>query len=247
MNSLHLQWQAIPAGQVILKEGGYLAQETPFVVAPFAMGRFPVTNEEYGRFVAAAGYINRAWWCDLGWASKEKGGWVEPHHWHNREWNRPDHPVVGVSWYEAMAYCRWLSATTGQSVTLPTEQQWQRAAAGDDAYQYPWGNSDPTPYLCNWNRNEDETTPVGRYPAGASPHGVMDLSGNVWEWCLTSWESGFTASRDGERRLLRGGCWSSDSSLSLSAANRSRLDPNNRLLPTERHHVTVGFRCVNLT
>lgn len=241
-----MQWQAIPAGQVILKEGGYLSETTPFEVTPFAMSRFPVTNEDYGHFIAAAGYSTRTWWCDQGWAIKEKRQWTEPHHWQSRTWNQPDYPVVGVSWYEAMAYCRWLSTMTGQSITLPTEQQWQRAAQGDDERHYPWGNADPDARLCNWNRNMDETTPVAYYRAGVSPHGVMDLCGNVWEWCLTSWESGTTEGREDEHRLVRGGCWSSDSLMSLRAANRSRLDPNTHLLPAQRHHVTVGFRCVNL-
>ena len=242
----NLQWQAIPAGQVILKEGGYLTQATPFAVPAFTLGRFPVTNEEYAGFVAAAGYTTRGWWCDLGWASKEKGGWTEPHHWHNREWNQPNHPVVGVSWYEAMAYCRWLSTVAGQTITLPTEQQWQRAAEGDDTRHYPWGHADPDTRLCNWNRQIDETTPVGHYPAGVSPFGVMDMCGNVWEWCLTSWESGLTESAAREHRLLRGGCWSSDSLMSLRAANRSPRDPNTRLLPATRYQVTVGFRCAKL-
>jgi formylglycine-generating enzyme required for sulfatase activity len=244
MDTRHYTWQWIPAGYVILNEGGYLAQAAQFEVPAFAIGQFPVTNEAYGQFVAAAGYQTRAWWCDLGWAYKEKGGWAEPHHWHNREWNRPDHPVVGVSWYEAMAYSRWLSAVTDQHITLPTEQQWQRAAQGDDQRLYPWGNMDPVAHLCNWNRNVDETTPVEQYPAGASPHGVMDLCGNVWEWCLTGWQTGTTEPAEEEPRLLRGGCWSSDSLMSLRAANRSPRDPNTRLLPTVRHQVTVGFRCV---
>lgn len=238
----NLQWQIIPAGHVILKEGGYLPQATSFAVPSFAISRFPVTNEEYGEFIAAAGYTTRSWWCDLGWANREKGSWTEPHHWRNREWNQADCPVVGISWYEALAYCRWLSAVTGQTITLPTEQQWQRAAEGDDAHHYPWGNADPDDHLCNWSRQMDQTTPVGHYPAGASAYGVMDLCGNVWEWCLTSWESGLTESAAREHRLLRGGCWSSDSLMSLRAANRSPRDPNTRLLPTSRHHVTVGFR-----
>ncbi len=208
------------------------------------MGQFPVTNGEYGQFIAAAGYTTRAWWCDIGWAAKEKGQWTEPLHWHNHHWNQPNCPVVAVSWYEAMAYCRWLSAATSQTITLPTEQQWQRAAEGDDAYHYPWGQADPDAQLCNWNRQMDETTPVGQYPAGASPYGVMDMCGNVWEWCLTGWQSGTTESLPGEQRLLRGGCWSSDSLMSLRVANRSPRDPNTRLAPRERHHVTVGFRCV---
>lgn len=246
MQNIQLQWQMIPTGPVVLKEGGYLTQATPFVVSLFMMSQFPVTNVEFGQFIAAAGYNTRIWWCETGWASKEKGDWTEPLHWHNPHWNQPNCPVVGVSWYEAMAYCRWLTDVTGQNMTLPTEQQWQRAAQGNDDRHYPWGNDDPNANLCNWNRHVDETTPVDQYPAGVSPYGVMDMGGNVWEWCLTGWQTGTTESTPGEHRLLRGGCWSSDSLMSLRAANRSPRDPNTRLVPIERHHVTVGFRCACL-
>ncbi len=240
------EWIEIPGGPVTLAEGGYLSQPTTFDVAPFAMARYPVTNAQYAAFVAAGGYQNPAWWVDAGWALREKERWTEPRYWQDLDWNRPDCPVVGVSWYEALAFCRWLGQATGVFITLPTEQQWQRAAQGDDGREYPWGNADPTESLCNWNRNVDETTPVTRYPAGASPYGVMDMSGNVWEWCLTEWESG-TADPNGRGpRLLRGGSWSSDSPLSLRAANRSWKDPNIRLTPGYRHHVTVGFRYTRL-
>jgi formylglycine-generating enzyme required for sulfatase activity len=236
-------WVEIPDGQVTLAEGGYLSQSIVFDVEPFAIGRYPVTNAQYGRFIEAAGYTNRAWWTSEGWALREKEGWSEPRFWRDRDWNRRDCPVVGVSWYEALAFCRWLGELSGRVITLPTEQQWQRAAQGDDGRQYPWGNEEPDESLCNWNRNIDETTPVMRYPAGASPYGVMDMCGNVWEWCLTGWDSGTTALTGSEARLLRGGSWSSDSPLSLRVTNRSGKDPNTRLAPGYRNHVTVGFRC----
>jgi formylglycine-generating enzyme required for sulfatase activity len=89
----------------------------------------------------------------------------------------------------------------------------------------------------------DETTPVHKYPAGASPFGVMDMCGNVWEWTLTAVDV-LTDGRD--HRLLRGGSWSSESPLSLRVTNRSPRDPNTNLLPTYRDHVTVGFRCVKV-
>ena len=236
-------WVGIPGGQVILVEGGYLSHATLFNVEPFAIARYPVTNAQYARFIEASGYSNRAWWTSEGWALREKEGWTEPRFWRDRDWNRPDCPVVGVSRYEALAFCRWLREVSGRPVTLPTEQQWQRAAQGDDGRQYPWGNEEPDETLCNWNRNIDETTPVTRYPAGASPYGVMDMSGNVWEWCLTGWNSGTATLTGSEPRLLRGGSWSSDSPLSLRVTNRSGKDPNTRLAPGYRNHVTVGFRC----
>jgi len=160
--------------------------------------------------------------------------------------NQPEQPVVGISWYEALAYCRWLSELTSQTITLPSEQQWQRAAQGDDGRLYPWGNEDPNENLCNWQRNVDETTAVTQYPAGASPYGVLDMCGNVWEWCLTGAESGTAEPVGKEARMLRGGSWSSDSLLSLRVTNRNPNDPNTRLAAAVRYHVMVGFRCVRL-
>lgn len=211
-------WIAIPGGEIALEAGGYLARPARIAVEPFAIARYPVTNAQYTPFVAAGGYTHRAWWPDDGWALRERHGWAEPRYWDDPGWNRPDHPVVGVSLYEAMAFCRWLSAQSGERITLPTEGQWQRAAQGDDGREFPWGDEGPDETRCNWNRSVDETTPVTRYPGGASPYGVMDMSGNVWEWCLTGWSGGQGNGDRREPRLLRGGSWSSDSPISLRAA-----------------------------
>jgi formylglycine-generating enzyme required for sulfatase activity len=143
-----------------------------------------------------------------------------------------------------MAFCRWLGGGSDSPVTLPSEEQWQRAAQGDDGRDYPWGNTLPDQQRCNWNRQVDQTTPVDRYQQGKSPYGVMDMGGNVWEWTLSDWERGTTTDEERRSILLRGGSWSSDSPLSLQAANRRPDDPNTRLDPGYRHHVTVGFRCV---
>ncbi len=255
-----MEWITIPGGRVMLGQGGYLGESAWFAVESFVMARYPVTNAQYAPFIAAGGYTDRAWWTDRGWQIREKEGWTEPRFWTDRDWNRADSPVVGVSWYEALAFCRWLSAVTGRSekaITLPTEQQWQRAAQGDSGQdeqgnpavsgrEFPWGNEGPDELRCNWNRAEDGTTPVTRYPDGASPFGVMDMSGNVWEWCLTGWESGRTDTEGGEPRILRGGSWSSDSPISLRAANRNASDPNARLSPAYRNYVTVGLRCASV-
>ncbi len=235
------QWIAIPGGAVTLEAGGTLAEPTAFDVAPFAISRCPVTNAQYEAFVAAGGYSQRQWWPDGFWAVMQKYHWTEPRYWGDQDWNRPDCPVVGVSWYEALAFCQWLSATEDAAITLPTEQQWQRAAQGDDGREFPWGCDEPTINRCNWNRAVDETTPVTRYPDGASPYGVLDMSGNVWEWTLTPCANDASSNSD-DAYLLRGGCWSSDSPISLRAAHRSPKDPNTRLAPGYRNHVTVGFR-----
>ena len=122
-------------------------------------------------------------------------------------------------------------------ITLPTEQQWKRAAQGDDGREYPWGNEfDKT--KCNTNASEiGLTTPVTQYPQGASPFGVMDMSGNVWEWCLTAWDSGKSGLDGSDWRCLRGGSW-------YVSVNHARASYRTRYSPGGRND-DDGFRvCV---
>lgn len=247
MKSNHVtdhRWLSIPEGTVTLSSGGYLAETTQFRLPSFELAKYPVTNQQYARFIAAGGYDKPDWWQPAGWQLRQKQQWQEPRHWYGRDWTAPAAPVVGVSWYEADAYCCWLSQSSGQTITLPSEQQWQRAAQGNDGRHYPWGNEEPQSHHCNWNRLVDETTAVDHYTAGASPFAVMDMCGNVWEWCATAWAPETMVANGRELRLVRGGSWSSDSPLSLRVTNRSPRDPNTRLPAGERNLVTVGFRCL---
>ncbi len=149
----------------------------------FMMGKYPVTNEEFKAFIEDGGYTEKEYWTDDGWEWKKEKKVSEPEYWREVKWNRPNFPVVGVSWYEAMAYANWLSKKTGEKYRLPTEAQWEKAARGTDAREYAWGkefNKD------NCNSDEcglDRTSPVGIFPNGESPYGCLDMSGNVWEWC----------------------------------------------------------------
>ncbi len=236
------QWAAVPGGAVELSAGGYLTRPAQVAVLPFFISRYPVTNAQYELFIEAGGYLDQAFWSPGGWRLRCREDWTMPRFWDDSQWNQPDCPVVGVSWYEAMAYCAWLSRVLGRVLTLPTEAQWQRAAQGGDSRPFPWGFQDPTAELCNWDRFFDQPTPVDWYPAGASPFGVMGMSGNVWEYCLNGYRTGAVAADGSEPRLLRGGSWSSDSPISLTVANRSGKDPNVQLPPGYRHHPTVGFR-----
>ena len=95
---------------------------------------------------------------------------------------KQDHPVTCVTFRDAVAFCAWASEVTGATIRLPTEAEWEKAARGTDGRLYPWGNSAPTQEYCNFAMNLGDTTPVGNYPKGASPYGVLDMSGNVWEW-----------------------------------------------------------------
>ena len=139
-----------------------------------------------------------------GWGKKLRSDYDE-----DKRLNENDQPVVGVSWYAARAYCSWLSCLQQQEglYRLPTEKEWEWAAAGREPdgslRKYPWAKSkgEPNPELANYGNNVGATTPVGRYPEGAMPEGLMDMAGNAWEWM----ENPFTENKIG--RALRGGSW----------------------------------------
>jgi len=124
--------------------------------------------------------------------------------------------VVGVSWFEAVAYVRWLSAQTGHEFRLPTEAEWEKAARGPEGLIWPWGNTWDAVKL-NSGEAVGKTTPVGQYPGGASPYGAFDMAGNVWEWCATQVGKGYPYQLENEwaeaylkvdtLRRLRGGSW----------------------------------------
>jgi hypothetical protein len=196
-----LEWCNIPAGEVMI-EG------TVYEVEAFRMAKYPVTNAQFQAFIDEDdGYNNPAWW-DFSEAAR---AWRE-----EKEDATPAElafkddtlPCENVNWYEAMAFCRWLDTKTGLNITLPTEAQWQRAAQGDDGREYPWGNKFDIG-RCNTRESDiRQTTPVDRYPQGASPYGVMDMSGNVWEWCLNEWDNLDKVSIDGDnKRAVRGGSY----------------------------------------
>lgn len=128
----------------------------------------------------------------------------------DRNFNKDEQPVVGVSWFGARAYCLWLSMLSGEEYRLPTEQEWVWAAGGRreepgkalKVKKYPWGDKpEPTPKHANFNENEGATTPVGRYPEGATPEGLYDMAGNVWEW-MEDWYD-----ESNKYKALRGGSW----------------------------------------
>lgn len=211
------EWIDIPAGEVSLEDatprrgtkgGGY-------EVGAFKIAKYPVTNAQYDMFVNdPQGYVNSIWWNYSSDANEWRGEHPKPL---DTAFPGTLLPRTNVSWYDAVAFCRWLTTrlnginfpvSEGRQgvIMLPTEQQWQRAAQGDDGRKYPWGNEiDPT--RCNYGRNVEHPTPVTQYPSGISPYGVMDMCGNVWEWCLTEWGSNAIGLTGSVRRVLRGGSW----------------------------------------
>jgi len=162
------EWITIPAGEFWMGSEKGDDDERPLhklYLPEFQISRVPITNAQYELFV------------------KDKE-WKSPEHWHGGQVpsGLENHPVVHVTWHDALEYCRWLGKKINQLLTLPSEAEWEKAARGDqDQREYPWGEW--VDLHCNsselgWNR----TTPVGLFLNGASPYGVLDLSGNVWEW-----------------------------------------------------------------
>lgn len=151
----------------------------------FLVDRDPVTNERYGRFVEAGGYVDPHWWSPAGWAWRVRAGIERPLSFSEAGFGAPEQPVAGVSWFEADAYSRWAGKL------LPTEAQWEKAARGPDGRMFPWGEELPRSALCNFNSNVGQTTPVGQYAAGVSPYGCTDMAGNVNNWCRDWYWAGF--------------------------------------------------------
>ena len=177
-------------------------------LSPFYMQEHEVTNAEYRRF--------------------------DPNH----DADAPnDHPVVNVSWFDAMAYAQWLGGS------LPTEAQWEFSARGKEGREYPWGNETLTPDRANYGGNVRSTTRVKSYPKGATPEGIYDLAGNVWEWCR-DWYGDYRGEEQtdpvgpdsGSFRVLRGGAFYNCPG-HLRAAYRINYVPQNR-------NDRIGFRVV---
>ena len=221
----------VPAGEFAMgsPEGEGEDREHPqhtVYLSEFWIDQTEVTNERYGRCVAAGD-------CQASALADDA------------HFNGADQPVVGVSWQDAKAYCAWVGKQ------LPTEAQWEKAARGTDGRKYPWGNTfeGSKVNFCDANCDGDwkdgstddgyqYTAPVGRYPAGASLYGVLDMAGNVWEWCQDWYDGDYYAispQRDprgpdsGTYRVVRGASW----------YDRGGNVPGNRVS-------FVGFRCVSL-
>lgn len=230
-------WVPIPAGKVTLEAGGYLPASAIFEVSAFYIAKYPITCEQYRLFMEAGGYTEKRWWTHLGWQHRERGHWTSPASWLEAEFRGSEQPVSGVSWDEAVAYCQWLSEFIGKSVRLPTEQEWQRAAQGDDGRIYPWGRTWDANRCNSIESQKRSTTPVTLYEGkGDSPFGVIDMVGNVWEWCLSEWETGEPNFGSNGRRCLRGGAWD------LSRGN-ARVTVRNPDSPLNRNF-NHGFRVV---
>jgi len=216
----------VPGGLYTIGTNELSEQEKPVHrvrLSPFWIAKVPVTNEQYGRFMQA------------------NPGYRRPGFWSEELFNRPEQPVVGVSWEDAQAYCNWAG------LILPSEVQWEAAARGPDSRRYPWGDEPPTPGRANYGGYQGKTTPVGSLEAGRGPFGTLDQAGNVWEWCADVLDAEAYARRETDAldpvvtigepafRVLRGGSWL-DKGENLMCAYRFRYWARLR-------RRFFGFRC----
>jgi formylglycine-generating enzyme required for sulfatase activity len=213
-------------------EGEFLYGESKAhrTVAPFRAGLYPVTNAQFAQFMEAGGYEQAAWWSQEGWQQRRQAGWNRPRYWEDSPYNDSNQPVVGVSWYEAEAFCKWLSGICGQPYRLPMEEEWERLARGQDGRKYPWGDDWQKEWANTREAGIGRPSPVGLFPAGVSPAGVYDCAGNVWEWCA-DWSD-----ESQQFRVVRGGAFLDDRS-GARCAYRLRSDPSSRFN-------SIGFRLV---
>jgi formylglycine-generating enzyme required for sulfatase activity len=209
----------------------------------FSISKYPITYRQFQIFIDAKdGFTDPRWWEGLAQDQSQSPG--------EQNWKIDDHPRENVSWYDAMAFCRWLSFRLGGNydidhvnewlVRLPTEFEWEKAARGTDGRAYPYGNTFDENKSNTRESGIRKTTPVTQYPKGESPYGVFDLSGNVWEWCLTEYSNpqvnvGQENLRS-EARRLRGGSWNYSDNFAR-AVSRVIRDPGFR-------YSSFGFRVV---
>lgn len=217
-------------------------QHTVYLDA-FWIDQIEVTNAMFAEFLNQQGNQEEGgvtWLDEANWALIEQvnGSFQSKN-------SFADHPAIGVSWYGATAYCAWAERR------LPTEAEWEKAAGGiltqEGPRRYPWGNDAPSEELANYSGSSDgysRTSPVGNYPAGASPYGALDMAGNVWEWVSDSYDSNYYASSPRKNpsgpstiitKALRGGSWDI-SGPDIRVRDRGRGVANLR-------DESVGFRC----
>jgi formylglycine-generating enzyme required for sulfatase activity len=246
----------IPAGDFLMGAADANEDERPVhrvFVSEFFIGRHPVTNDEYARFVRATGYPPPSIRSLPLVASGERDSLfrelAEPYVWDGPAPppGRGPHPVVLVGYEDALAYCDWLAKAIGRRTRLPTEAEWEKAARGGvEGRRYPWDDGiDPSRanYLPDAaSKRRRGTRPTGMYPPNA--YGLYDMAGNVWEW-VSDWYGsdyyGLGEARDprgpgfGQMRIVRGGSWVNDEVLMLRCAYRHKVPP-------DTYAYSIGFR-----
>jgi len=231
----------IPAGPFIMGNNSGPEDERPahtVELSSFTIDRTTVTNAQFAVFLAAVGPESpegRGYYdvddedARIHW---DEGGWLP-------DQGFADHPVMEVSWFGARSYCGWAGKR------LPTEAEWEKAARGTDGRKFPWGNSPPDSSKAQFEAEYNESAPVDRFPEGASPYGVLDLSGNAWEWVSSIYlpypydpSDGREDLRAGPVRGTRGGGHDSPPEELTTTHRGEDLSRNYR----GGHH-NIGFRC----
>ena len=230
------EWRKIPVGVVRVDQD----PENHIYVDKFYISKYPITNAHYQVFINdPKGYNNISWWNFCGAATESR---LKHPISMETEFKGQNRPRENVNWYDAIAFCRWVSKRSKRRITLPTLAQRQRAIQGDDDRVFPWGNKFE-PEFCNSQDNELRmTTVVNRYEQGASPYKVHDLVGNVWEWCLDDTDT----DDDGDdstlelasKRIVHGGSY-------LSGSERCHI-AFRYILPAQTLFGSIGFRVVLL-
>jgi iron(II)-dependent oxidoreductase len=209
----------------------------------FEIGHVPVTTSQYASFVDSGGYQQQRWWGDAGWAWRQGRGLLwgradcsQPEAWAEQRL-RPDFPVTGVTWYEAQAYCAWLAAQLSQTIRLPSEEEWEKAARGTDGRLWPWGDDYGPDRANTYDHGAVDTLPVGHLPGDVSPYGARDMGGNVQEWTSSPYRplpgEEFPAA---DLRVARGGSWN-DTAFGARASFR-------HIYPPGYFFPFLGFRLV---
>jgi len=222
-------------GHARTREMGWYDNEPPLSegrTGAFEIASTPVTNRQYGAFLRATGHpppdVDPRTWAGYGlihpYERTRRHAWSDAH---TPPPGRLDHPVVLVAHADARAYARWRSAETGVRWRLPDEREWEKAARGTDGRLFPWGDEWEASRLNSHDAGPFDTLPVGRFPAGASPYGMLDAAGQVFEW---------TATPAGEGRfIVKGGSWDdSGCGICRPAARHAR--------PAGIRHILIGFR-----
>lgn len=176
-----IDWLFIPEQRVQIAQG---KRFRTIEIKPFYISRYPITNEQYGSFLCSKDYRSPAYWTKRGKELRDRYKWYNPKN-YGYPFNLGNHPVVGISWHESLAFCRWLSKQTGMSIKLPSTWQWMAAAQSPQSISgFPWG----MPFdqaKCNARESGiGSTTAVGIFPEGQSRYKIQDCGGNVWEYCL---------------------------------------------------------------
>lgn len=193
--------------------------------------KYPITNLQYARFIKDGGYNNKDWWSRDGWDWRTGNSdsnmhdddyiqWLKrrpiqkrdrPWYWESVKWNNKISPVVGISWFEAQAFCQWLATRLidivipkGYTLRLPNELEWERAARYTDGREYPWGNKFDSQFANTNESGHIGTTAVCVYPLGKSFEGIWDMCGNIWEWTESPYD--WYDEKD-ITRVVRGGSW----------------------------------------